>query len=255
MKTEEDAPMVTVLVAKDTVYKQMVAIPLEKKGNRDPFASRSLAAFARHVGHPKVIIQGDPEHALMAVSHDACVLLTAATPRTSPVNSKGSNEAAERAVHSVEGMARTPRRDLLCDVRDLLGPQFSKKSQSSERGGELNSIWPTKSKMERKMLHQVGHPPQDASDIAKQIVRLAGHSASPHSTALVLNVSPPTAWFLPYVDLIAILLASCSEQENQFFFELAQNTPMAQTWRTQVDILTHISQTWAQVAGASLSAL
>ena len=30
LKTEEDAPMVTVLVAIDTVYKQMVAIPLEK---------------------------------------------------------------------------------------------------------------------------------------------------------------------------------------------------------------------------------
>ena len=63
-KTEEDAPVVTVLVATDTVYKQMVAIPLEKKGNRGPFASRSLAAFARYVGHPKVIIQGDSEHAL-----------------------------------------------------------------------------------------------------------------------------------------------------------------------------------------------
>ena len=97
--------MVTVLVAIDTVYKQMVAIPLEKKGNRDPFASRSLAAFARYVGHPKVIIQGDSEHALMAVIHDACALLTAATPRTSLVNSKGSNGAAER-VQSVEGMAR-----------------------------------------------------------------------------------------------------------------------------------------------------
>ena len=91
----------------------MVAIPLEKKGNRDPFASRSLAAFARYVGHPKVIIQGDSEHAVMAVIHDACALLTAATPRTSLVNSKGSNGAAGRAVQSVEEMARTLRLDLL----------------------------------------------------------------------------------------------------------------------------------------------
>ena len=113
LKTEEDAPMVTVRVVTDTVYKQMVAIPLEKKRNRDPFASRSLAAFARYVGRPKVIIQGDSEHALMAVIHDACALLTAATPRTSPVNSKGSNGAAERAVKSVEGMARRLRLDLL----------------------------------------------------------------------------------------------------------------------------------------------
>ena len=42
LKTEDDAPMITVLVAIDTI-----AIPLEKKCNRDPFASRSLAAFAR----------------------------------------------------------------------------------------------------------------------------------------------------------------------------------------------------------------
>ena len=30
-----------------------------------------LAAYARHVGHPKVIIQGDTAHALIAVIHDA----------------------------------------------------------------------------------------------------------------------------------------------------------------------------------------
>ena len=121
LQTEEDAPMVTVLVAIDTVYKQMVAIPLEKKGNRDPFASRCLAAFARYVGHPKVIIQGDSEHALMAIIHDACASLTAASPRTSPVNSKGSNGAAERAVQSVEGMARTPRLVLLGTTNIAVG--------------------------------------------------------------------------------------------------------------------------------------
>ena len=99
----------------------MVAIPLEKKGNRDPFASRSLAAFARYVGHPKVIIQGDSEHALMAVIHDACALLTAATPRTSLVNSKGSNGAAGRAVQSVEEMARTLRLDLLSRTNIAVG--------------------------------------------------------------------------------------------------------------------------------------
>ena len=103
--------MLTVLVAIDTVYKQMVAIPLGKKGNRDPFASRSLAAFARYVGHTKLIIQGDMEHALMAV----------ATPRTSPVNSKGSNGAAERAVQSVGGMARTLRLDLLSRTNIAMG--------------------------------------------------------------------------------------------------------------------------------------
>ena len=113
--------MATVLVAIDTVYKQMVVIPLEKKGNRDPFASRSLATFARYVGHPKVIIQGDSEHALMTVIHDACALLTAATPRASPVNSKGSNGAAERAVQSVEVMARALRLDMLSRTNIAVG--------------------------------------------------------------------------------------------------------------------------------------
>ena len=112
LKTEENAPTITVLVATDAVCKQMVAISHEQNGNRDPFASRSLAAFARYVGHPKVIIQGDSEHALMAVIHDACAMLTVATPRTSPENSKGSNGAAERGVQSVEVMARTLRLDL-----------------------------------------------------------------------------------------------------------------------------------------------
>ena len=64
------------------------------------------------------------------------------------------------------------------------------------------------------MLHQVGHPPQNASDIAKQIVGLAGHSASPHSTALVLNVWPSTAWLLTFVNLKAIFRASCSEKRK-----------------------------------------
>ena len=105
--------MITVLVAIDTVYKQMVAIPLEKKGNRDPFASRSLAAFARYVGHPTVTVQEDSQHSLVAVIHESCALLTSATPRTSPVNSNGSNGAAARAVQSVEGMAHTLRLDLL----------------------------------------------------------------------------------------------------------------------------------------------
>ena len=100
LKTEKDAPMVTVLVAIDTVYKQMVAILFEKKGNRDPFASRSLAAFARCVGHPKVIIQGDSEPALIAVIHRR---LSAATPRTSPVNSKGSNEQPREQYNPLRG--------------------------------------------------------------------------------------------------------------------------------------------------------
>ena len=49
LKTEEDSPMVTVLLAIDTVYKQMVAIHLEKKGNRDPFACKSQSGRIRTI--------------------------------------------------------------------------------------------------------------------------------------------------------------------------------------------------------------
>ena len=56
----------------------------------------------------------------MAVIHDAYALLTAA-PRTSLVNSKGSNGAAERAVQSDEGMARTLRLDLLSRTNIAVG--------------------------------------------------------------------------------------------------------------------------------------
>ena len=98
-----------------------------------------------------------------------------------------------------------------------------------------------KSKMVWKLL-QVGHPsPQKGTEIAEQIVGLAGHRASPHWTALVFNVSPSTARLYTHVGLKAILRASCSEQEKTIVFELAQNTPMAQTWKTKVDILTHTS--------------
>ena len=109
-------------------------------------------------------------------------------------------------------------------------------------------------KMERKIVHQVCYLFEDASDIAKQIVGLAGHSASPQWTALMSNVSLSTARFWTNVGLKAILRASCCEQ-GKSFFELAQNTPMAQTWKTKADILTQITRTGAQIAGSSLSAL
>ena len=49
--------MITVLVANDTVYKQVFAIPLEEKGSRDPLASRSLTTCAMD---PMVPQRGPP---------------------------------------------------------------------------------------------------------------------------------------------------------------------------------------------------
>ena len=85
--------MITVLIATDTVHKQMVAIPLDKKGN-------------------KVVIQGDSQHALMAVVHDACALLDIHIS-TSLNCSEQRHQWSRGAVQSVEGMARSLRLDLL----------------------------------------------------------------------------------------------------------------------------------------------
>ena len=81
------------------------------------------------------------------------------------------------------------------------------------------------------MLHQVGHPPQNASGIAKQIVRLAGHSASEQ-----LNV-----------DLKAIIRASCNEKIS--FSELAQK------YADGPDMENQGRHPCAQNDGSSLSAL
>ena len=92
----------------------MVAIPLEKKGNRDPFASRSLAAFARYVGHPRVIIHGD----LGARTHGSHPRRVRIADSRNTTNLTCEQQGAQiqqprRAVQSVEGMARTLRLDLL----------------------------------------------------------------------------------------------------------------------------------------------
>ena len=86
--------MVTVLVAIDTVYKQMVAIPFERKGKQRSICKSQSGRIRTIRRTSQSDLQGDSEYALMAVIHDACAMLTAATPRTSPVNSKGSNGAA-----------------------------------------------------------------------------------------------------------------------------------------------------------------
>lgn len=40
LKSAEGAPLITVLVASDTVYMHVVAIPLEYKGSQDSYAAR-----------------------------------------------------------------------------------------------------------------------------------------------------------------------------------------------------------------------
>ena len=65
LKTEEDAPMVTVLVAIDTVYKQMIVIPLEKKGKQRP-ACKSQSGRIRTIRRTS---QGNHPRRLGARTH------------------------------------------------------------------------------------------------------------------------------------------------------------------------------------------
>ena len=93
--------------------------------------------------------------------------------------------------------------------------------------------------MERKMLHQVGNPPQNLSDIAKQIVQLAGHSLAAldgvgvkyfvFDSKVLDLVSALLQYFVPHV---------LNKKLN--FFELGQNTPMVHTWKTKMDIFTYV---------------
>ena len=139
--------MVTVLVGIDSVQTGVQTDDCNsscKKGNRDPFASRSQAAFVRYVGHPKLIIQGDSEHALMAAIRDACALLAAATPRTSLVNSEGSHKAAERAVQSVEEIAGTLRLDFLVTTNiDCSGQRSADHILDGETRGMVFESFPS----------------------------------------------------------------------------------------------------------------
>ena len=79
----------------------------------------------------------------MAVIHDACASPIAATPRTSPVISKGSNGAAERAVQSVEGMVRTLRLDLLDRTNIAVGSDLPITSWMVRHAAWLSSHFQT----------------------------------------------------------------------------------------------------------------
>ena len=114
LQTAVRGPRLTVLVATDNAYKHVVAIPVEEKGVQDRGPARALAGFVRYLGLPRVIVQGDPENSMSAVVREACGLITggSAIARESPRNSKGSNGAAERAIQTIQGYARTLRLDL-----------------------------------------------------------------------------------------------------------------------------------------------
>jgi len=110
---EQDAAFAT-LVAVDDTFGKVIAIPVDKKGSKSVVAVKGLAAFVRGLGQPKVVIQSDSEPAICDVVRQVCDMIPGATPRVTPIASKGSNGRVEQANKAVEGMART----LLAAIKD-----------------------------------------------------------------------------------------------------------------------------------------
>ena len=107
LRSTSDTSLLKVLVGADDVYNTVFCIPCARKGPSDASQVKSLAAAIRALGLERVNVQSDPEPSVMAVVRAACALVAGATPRSSPVNSKGSNGRAERALQAVQGLLRT----------------------------------------------------------------------------------------------------------------------------------------------------
>ena len=101
--------------------------------------------------------------------------------RLPPCQGRRRHKCRQRTQTASRSLATTPQWPPTRNVRDL-GHQFFQ-NQSCERnfnsnGGGLNSMWPRKYKLERKMLHLMGRQLENVTNVCKQIVGLAGHNAS-----------------------------------------------------------------------------
>ena len=92
----------------------------------------------------------------MVVIHDACAMLTAATPRTSFVNSQGSNGTTEKAIQSGEEMARTLRLALLSKRNIAVGRELPITSWRVKRCRVISEL---DQPMERRHMHDSSKDP------------------------------------------------------------------------------------------------
>ena len=136
---------------------------------------------------------------------------------------------------------------LLCDVRDLLGSQLLKK-QSSDRSCKIYSDG------RRRRLNSIG----PTKCCARWVIRFGMRATWPATQTVELACHSAYAFEQHGSGRMSVLRQSFGPDvltQKQFFLNSPQKTPMAQTWKTKVDILTHVPRTWAQIDGASLSAL
>ena len=102
-------PQVPVLCAIDNVYHRSMAVWCDRKGSRDNYAVKAVEEFCKSLGFEKVLLQTDPENSAIDVVHEACLKLPVASPRATPVASKGSNGLVERLHQHIQGLFCTLR--------------------------------------------------------------------------------------------------------------------------------------------------
>ena len=107
MKARPQDDLITTLVGVDDSFGRCVAICVERKGARDVWGVKALAAFARSLGQPRLITQRDGEHTIVELVRQTCDELPKARQQVTPTASKGSNGRVEQANRAVEDMTRT----------------------------------------------------------------------------------------------------------------------------------------------------
>ena len=72
MKTRPQDDLITTLFGADDSFGRCVAICVERKGARDVLGVKTLAAFTRSLGQPRLVIQSDGEHPIVEMVRQTC---------------------------------------------------------------------------------------------------------------------------------------------------------------------------------------
>ena len=100
MKARPQDDIITTLVGVVDSFGRCVAMCVGRKGARDVSGVKVLAAFARSLGQPCLIIQSDGEHSIVELVRMTCDELPRARQQVTPTASKGSNGRVETSQQS-----------------------------------------------------------------------------------------------------------------------------------------------------------
>ena len=113
-----------ILVGKDRATKRVLAKTIPSKGVENPYATKVLAGFLESSGYKKVVLKSDQEPSMVSVCKAARKEVDVEiVPEHSPVGESQSNGDVERAVQSVQGLARTIKDALETKLGDRLNPK------------------------------------------------------------------------------------------------------------------------------------